>query len=180
VAQQQWIQRLQDVLGPHPCTNRHGQRLAGVLIQNAQHLVGTPVAEPVMYEVDTPDMVRMGRPEPDDRAVPVVETPALLMPLRHLQPFFTPQALNLLVVYPPALDTKQSRYLAVAITPVLLRQPDQGQPQGVVITLGRLIVQGTAGQADHPAGSSLRCGQLLTRMDNGLTKIPARQALGFR
>jgi hypothetical protein len=102
------------------------------------------------------------------------------MPLRHLQPFFTPQALNLLVVYLPALDTEQSRYLAVAVTPVPLRQPDQGQPQGIIITLGRLIVQGTAGYTNYPAGSSLRRRQLLTRMDNGLTKIPARQALGFR
>ena len=133
-----------------------------------------------MYEVDAPDMVRMGRPEPDDRAVPVVEPPVLLMPLRHLQPFFTPQAFNLIVVYLPALDTEQSRYLAVTVTPVVLRQPDQGQPQGIVITLGRLIVQGTAGYTNYPVGSSLGRRQLLTRMDNGLTKIPARQALGFR
>jgi hypothetical protein len=41
-------------------------------------------------------------------------------------------------------------------------------------------LQGTAGQTDHPAGPSLRRSQLLTRMDNGLTELPCRQALGFR
>ena len=133
-----------------------------------------------MHEVDAPDVVRMGRPQPDDRAVLVVEPTALLMTLRQLKPLFAPDPLNLLVVHLPAFDTQQFRYLAIAVAPILLRQPDQGEPESIIIFSGRLVLQGTTRQANHPAGPPLRCRELLARMDNGLTELPGRQALGFR
>lgn len=55
----------------------------------------------------------------------VVEPFARLVPLRELQPFLTPEPLDLLVIDPPALDVKQLGDLAIAISPVLLRQPDR-------------------------------------------------------
>jgi len=67
------------------------------------------------------------------------------MTLRQLKAFFAPDPLNLLVVHLPAFDTQQFRYLAIAVAPILLRQPDQGEPQGGIVT-----------------------------------KLPGRQALGFR
>ena len=133
-----------------------------------------------MYEVDAPDMVGMGWPQPDDRSILVIEPPALLVPLRQLKSLFAPDPLNLLVVHPPAFDAQQLRYLAIAVAAVLLRQPDQSQPQGVIVSIGRLVMQGAARQANHPAGPSLRRRELLARMDNSLTKLPGRQALGFR
>ena len=133
-----------------------------------------------MHEVDAPDVVRMGRPQPDDRAVLVVEPTALLMTLRQLKPLFAPDPLNLLVVHLPAFDTQQFRYLAIAVAPISLRQPDQGEPESIIIFSGRLVLQGTTRQANHPAGPPLRCRELLARMDNGLTELPGRQALGFR
>ena len=96
-----------------------------------------------MHEVDAPDVVRMGRPQPDDRAVLVVEPTALLMTLRQLKPLFAPDPLNLLVVHLPAFDTQQFRYLAVAVASVLLGQPDQGEPESIIIFSGRLVLQGT-------------------------------------
>ena len=113
-------------------------------------------------------------------AVLVVEPPALLVPLRQLKSLFAPDPLNLLVVHLPAFDAQQLRYLAIAVAAILLRQPDQGQPQGIIISVGRLVLQGTARQTNHPAGPPLRRRQLLARMDNGLTKLLGRQALGFR
>ena len=133
-----------------------------------------------MHEVDAPDVVRMGRPQPNDRAVLVVEPTALLMTLRQLKPLFAPDPLNLLVVHLPAFDTQQFRYLAIAVAPISLRQPDQGEPESIIIFSGRLVLQGTTRQANHPAGPPLRRRKLLTRMDNGLTELPGRQALGFR
>ena len=133
-----------------------------------------------MHEVDAPDVVRMGRPQPDDRAVLVVDPTALLMTLRQLKPLFAPDPLNLLVVHLPAFDTQQFRYLAIAVAPISLRQPDQGEPESIIIFSGRLVLQGTTRQANHPAGPPLRCRELLARMDNGLTELPGRQALGFR
>jgi len=133
-----------------------------------------------VHEVDAPDVVRMGQPQPDDRAVLVVEPTALLMTLRQLKPLFAPDPLNLLVVHLPALDTQQFRYLAIAVASVLLGQPDQGEPESIIIFSGRLVLQGTTRQANHPAGPPLRCRELLARMYNGLTELPGRQALGFR
>jgi hypothetical protein len=102
------------------------------------------------------------------------------MTLRQLEPLFAPGPRNLLVVHRPAFDTQQRRYLAIAVAPVLLRQPDQIQPQGSIIFPGRLVLQGTKRQSNHPAGSPFRRRELLARMDNGLTELPGRQALGFR
>ena len=133
-----------------------------------------------MHEVDAPDVVRMGWPQPDDRTVLVVQTPALLVAFRQLKSLFAPDPLNLLVVHLPAFDTQQLRYLAIAVTTVLLRQPDQRQPQGVIVSVCRLVMQRASRQTDHPTGSPLRRCELLTRVDNGLTKLFGRQALGFR
>jgi len=74
-----------------------------------------------VHKVDAPDMIGMLWPEADDRAVPVIETSALLVPLWKLQPFFTPETFHLLVIDPPAFDAEEFRYLApygdcVAIT----------------------------------------------------------------
>ena len=54
VAQQEWIQRLEDIVSTHPGANRHSQSLAGVLVQDGQHLVAPTTAELVVHEVDAP------------------------------------------------------------------------------------------------------------------------------
>ena len=110
----------------------------------------------------------------------MVQTPALLVAFRQLKSLFAPDPLNLLVVHLPAFDTQQLRYLAIAVTTVLLRQPDQRQPQGVIVSVCRLVMQRASRQTDHPTGSPLRRCELLTRVDNDLTKLFGRQALGFR
>ena len=60
-----------------------------------------------MHEVDAPDVVRMGRPQTNDRAVLVIKSLALPVSLRQLQSLFALDPLNLLVVYLPAFDTQQ-------------------------------------------------------------------------
>jgi len=62
----------------------------------------------------------------------------------------------------------------------LFGKPDQRQPQGIIVSEGRVVMQGTAGQTNNPAGLPLRCRQLLACMENRLTKIRSRQALGFK
>ena len=100
--------------------------------------------------------------------------------MRQLKSFFAPDPLNLLVVHLPPFDTQQDGNLAITVAPILLRQPDQCQPQSIVIFGIWSILQGTAGQTNNPAGPSLRRSKLLACMDNGLTKMLGRQALGFR
>ena len=180
MAQEQRVQRLKNIVGAHPGANRHRQSLPGVLVQNGQHLVAPTIAELVVHEVDAPDVVRMRRPQADDRTVLVIEPSALLVPLRKLQPFFAPEPFHLLVVDLPAFDAQEFRYLAIAVPTVLLGQPDQSQPQRIIIPLGRLVLQGASRQTDHPACPSLRRRELLARVNDGLTELLCRQALGFR
>ena len=110
----------------------------------------------------------------------VIEPSALSVPLRQLKALFAPDPLNLLVVHHPAFDMQQLGNLAIAVAPILLRQPDQRQPQSIVIFGVWSMLQGASRQTNHPAGPSLRRRKLLARMDNGLTELPGRQALGFR
>ena len=71
-------------------------------------------------------MVGVQRSETDDGTVFVIEAPTLLMSLRELQSFFTPDAFDLLVVDGPTLDTQKRSNLAIPISTILLGQPDQG------------------------------------------------------
>jgi hypothetical protein len=133
VAQEQLVEGFQHFFGPHPGPDFHGQRLARVFIQDRQHLVAASIAELVVNEVDAPDVVRVGRAKPDDRAVLVIEPSAFLVPLRKLQPFLAPETLHLLVVHVPALDAQQLGDHALAVSAVLLGKSDERQSQGIVV-----------------------------------------------
>ena len=122
----------------------------------------------------------MHRSQPDDRAVLVVEASLLLVALRLLQPFLAPEPLHLLVIDPPSLDPQKFGHLAIAVPAIALRQPDHGEPQLIVIPLDGPVLHETAGKADHLARPTLGRGEFLTRMNDGLTKLARRQALGFR
>ena len=110
----------------------------------------------------------------------MVEPLTLPMPLRQLQPFFAPDPLNLLMVYLSAFKTQQSGDLAIAVATVLPGQPDQCQPQSIVVFGYRLVLQVITRKPNHPTAPSLRRRELLARMDYGLTKLSRRQALGFK
>ena len=58
---------------------------------------------------------------------------SFFVPFGQLQPFFTPQALNFLVVHMPTFDVKQLCNLARPITPIFLSQADHGQAQSIII-----------------------------------------------
>jgi len=78
-----------------------------------------------------------------------------IVAIGSLKAFFAPDPLNLLVVYLPTFDAQQFGYLAIAVTPVLFGQPDQGQSQSIIISSGRSVLQRTARQSDHPVCPSL-------------------------
>jgi hypothetical protein len=61
VAQEQRVQSFQHILGTHSGANSHSQGLAGILVENGQHLVAPTIAGLVVHEVDAPDVVRMRR-----------------------------------------------------------------------------------------------------------------------
>ena len=93
----------------------------------------------------------MGWSQPDDGTVLVIKPSSRLVSLWKLKSFLTPEPLDLLVIDPPALDVKELRDLAIAISTVLFCQPDDRQPQCIVVFRRRSILQGAPRQANHPA-----------------------------
>ena len=160
--------------------NDDTQGLARVLIKDGEHLIATATAQFVVDEVNAPDVVRMLRPQPNDRAVLVIEPFTSLVAIRQSQTFFPPQPLNLLVLDDPAFDTKKLGDLAITVTAILLGQPDQCQAEFVIILWCCLVAQRAPRQADRFAGSSLRRIELLANTDHSLTQIGNRQTLGFK
>ena len=88
--QQQRIERLQNLRRAHLRGNAHAQGLSRVFIEHGQHLVGAPIAELVVDEVDRPDVVFVFRSQPDHRRVVMIEPLTLLVPLWKLQAFLAP------------------------------------------------------------------------------------------
>jgi len=132
-------------------------------------------------KVHTPNVVWVLRPESDNRTILVIETTAFLVALGLLQALLTPQPLNLLIVYVPALDPEQLCDLAITVAAVLLGQPDQCQAQGLIITfVSCLISLRRARHADRSARASFRGIEPLAHMDHGLTQDGRCQAFGFR
>lgn len=127
VTQDEPVEDLQSIASGHPGANLHRQRLAGVLVEHGQHLVGAAVTQLVVDEADAPNMVGIRRPVPDDGAVVVVVTLALLLAPRLLQPFLIREALHLLVVHPPAFNPQQFGDLAIAMSALALGKADIGQ-----------------------------------------------------
>ena len=78
------MQSIQNIACVHLEPYRYAERLAGILIEHCEHLVGAPVAELVVHEVNRPDVVGMRGPQPDDRAVFVIEPPSLLVTMGQL------------------------------------------------------------------------------------------------
>nr|WP_068317698.1 hypothetical protein [Aliiruegeria sabulilitoris] len=133
-----------------------------------------------MARIDAPDVIGVRRSQSNDRAVLVIEAALLLVTLRLLEAFLAPEPLHLLVVDAPALDPQQLCHLSIAITPIALRQSDHGKPQLIVVLFDSPVLHGTAGKSDHLAGPAFGRGEFLTRVNDGLTKLARRQALGFR
>jgi hypothetical protein len=81
----------------------------------------------------------------------------------------------------PTFYPKQLSNLAIAIPTILLGQSDHRQAQFFAIALNSCSISlGAAGYANHFARSSLRCIELLSNINHGLTQIGDRQALGFK
>ena len=98
--------------------------------------------------------------KPDDRAVLVIEPSSLLVSLWKLQPFFTPQPLDFLVIDLPAFDVKQFSDLAIAISAVLLRQPDQSKPQRIIISpVDAVDIAGSSAPSRSPGTSVVQTPQ---------------------
>lgn len=79
--------------------------------------------------IHAPDMVWMKRSQPDGRAILVVQSAALLVPIGQLQALLAPDPFGLLVIDPPAFNPQELGHRAIAIAAIPLRQADQRETQ---------------------------------------------------
>lgn len=95
------------------------------------------------------------------------------MTSRDLQPFFAPQALDLLVIDMPAFDLQEGGDLAIPVSAILLGQAYECEPEGIFI-LGPSpegIALGTAGLIQYLAGATLIAAQALANMDDRIAYL---------
>ena len=92
---------------------------------------------------------------------------------RDLQPFFTPQALDLLVIDGPALDPQECGDFAIPVSAILLGQAYQGESERIFI-LGLSpggIALGTAGLIQYLAGAAFTAAQTLAYVDDRIAYL---------
>ena len=131
------------------------QTLAGVLVDHCEQLQGAAVAGVLTDEVVGPDVVAVLGPQPDAGAVGEPQAAALGVPLRDLETFGPPDALDALHVQLPAGHLQQVGDTPVAVAAEGARQTDHGRGQGVLVgtrrgrpPLGRAVLaQRAAGAA---------------------------------
>jgi hypothetical protein len=74
-----------------------------------------------LHEVIAPDMVAIGWPQSDARAIVEPQPLPSRLFLRHFQSFSTPQSFHAFVIHLPPLVIEQRRNSPVAIPPILCR-----------------------------------------------------------
>jgi hypothetical protein len=84
-------------------------------------------------EVIAPHMVRMCRPQPHARPIVEPQPSARLLLLRYLRPFTTPDSLHPILAHLPACMLEQRGDAAIAISPVLLSQGDNGLGKSIFV-----------------------------------------------
>ena len=126
-------------------------------------------------------MVRILRPEADNRAVLMIKPFALPVAFGELQSFLAPDALHFLVIDLPAFNVKEFSNLAIPISTILFVETDQGQTQFLVTVLicCLILLSGTRNSNDTTC-STFRSAKLLASVDDCLTKNLNRQAFGFK
>ena len=100
------------------------QSLPRVLVEDGQHAYGSSIMGLVGHEVVGPDVIPVTRPQTDARPVVEGEPASLRLPLRHVEPLLTPNALHALVIHSPPLAPQKHRHAPVSVPTELLGQLD--------------------------------------------------------
>jgi hypothetical protein len=152
----QAFQATDDAVGVDGAVDVGGQRFSGELVDDVQELEHPPVTGLVELEVQRPDDVRLdrahgphGRPDAPQRFLAFL--------VGHPQAFGDPEAVDALVVGPPAGLLGFDGGSAPAPAGTATGEVPQPGPQGQLVVGGDRCGQtlGGPGLADHPAGPAL-------------------------
>ncbi len=75
--------------------------LVSIFIHHSQHFIGTVITQLVMHEIDGLPMIRPIGAHTDDGAIFMIQATFALMALWQLQPLFTPNLFDFLMVHLP-------------------------------------------------------------------------------
>ncbi len=109
---------MEHVIGLELSLNHNGEALSTEFLDNRQNLDWTTVVGTVCHEIIGPDMMAMGRPEPDTRPIVEPETSASGLMFGDLQPLLTPDPFRPFMIHLPTLSSKQCRNPAITVPPI--------------------------------------------------------------
>jgi len=109
---------IQYVIRIEPSFHYDVQALSAEFVDDRQHLDGAAIVRAVFDKIIGPDMVAMGRPEPDTRSIVEPQTSSFGLLLRNLQPLLTPDTFHPFMVNLPTLSLEQCRNPAIAVAPI--------------------------------------------------------------
>jgi len=109
---------IQYVIRIEPSFHYDVQALSAEFVDDRQHLDAAAIMRAVFDKIIGPDMVTMGRPEPDTRSIVEPQTSSFGLLLRNLQPLLTPDTFHPLMVNLPTLSLEQCRNPAITVTPI--------------------------------------------------------------
>ena len=134
-----------------------GQGLLGELVGDVEQLERLEVGGLVELEVDGPDVVRVGGPQPGAVGDRGPDPGALLGLLEDAKSLVTAQALDPLVVHAVALPAQDRRHAAIAVAGVGPGQVSEPGPQVLLFGAGDRggPALGGAGLADGPTRTTL-------------------------
>jgi hypothetical protein len=162
VCDEQIGEDMQHIVGPELSGDLDRQALPRVFVDDREHADRSPVMGSCSDKIIRPDMVRPAGPQTDAGSVVEPQSAALGLLAWDLQPLTSPDPLDPLVIYPPALAAQQRSDPPVAVATVGSGQThDRIRQSLLVVGDDRAIALRRAGLAERPADTTFADVELL-------------------
>jgi hypothetical protein len=121
------------------------ERLPGVFVDDVERSIDPPVSGAILDEVIGPNVVGPLRPKTHAGAIVQPEPPFLLLFLRNLQPFTSPDAFDPFVVHTPARIGQKAGDHPISIAAIFVCQLNDvvGQPFFISAAVRHLTLRGS-------------------------------------
>ena len=109
---------MEHVIGVELSLRHNVEAFSTEFIDDSQYLDGTAVVRAIRHKIIGPDVMAMGRSEPDTGPIVKPKTSSLGLLLGNFQPLLTPDAFHPLVIDPPTFSLEQCRNPAITVAPI--------------------------------------------------------------
>ena len=168
--QKSLTQDLLDLPRREPPSDRNRETLAGVFIDDGQHLEGAPILRALHHEIIRPHMIRILSPPAKTGAIGQPKPPSFGLFLWHLQTLLPPDSLDAFVIDPPAFLMKQGGDPPISVAPLLPGQAHDPAAEGrFLIPVNRHILLGTSALSHHSTRPAFGDRERVLRMADRLS-----------